>query len=749
MGSLANQNYEVRSMAEFAEEAYLDYSMYVILDRALPYIGDGLKPVQRRIIYAMSELGLSASSKHKKSARTVGDVLGKYHPHGDRACYEAMVLMAQPFSYRYPLVDGQGNFGSLDNPKSFAAMRYTESKLSPYAELLLKELGEGTVDWVPNFDGSLDEPSLLPARVPNILLNGGSGIAVGMATDIPPHNLNEVVKGTCALLDNPELTLKQLTKYIPAPDYPTGGEIITPKEDLLKIYERGTGSVRVRARFRIEEGAIVIYELPYQVSGEKIQLDIAAQMQAKKLPMIDDIRDESDHDEPVRIVLMPRSNRVDTEMVMNHLFATTDLEKSFRVNLNMIGRDLRPQVKGLLSILTEWIDFRRDTVIKRLNFHRERIEKRLHLLEGLLIAFLNIDEVIQIIRFEEEPKAALMERFALTETQANYVLETRLRQLARLEEMKIRAEEDELRRELENIMAHLNSPQKINELIKSELVADAEKYGDKRRSKLVEREAAEAIDEAALVSNEPVMVVMSKMGWVRAAKTLDIDPEGLNYKTGDGYLTSCIGRNNQQLVLFDSTGRSYSTEAYTLPTARSTGEPITTRINLDDGAKIEQVILDQPDSHYLLSSTSGYGFVCQYEDMLTRQKNGKSLINLDKGAVLLPPRKVTDLNNQYVMAISDTGRVLVVKMSEIPVMARGKGNQMIHMPGAVFKKGEDHLAASIVLSESDSVTIEYGKRQFTMPPSEWLTLLDERGKRGKEIRMNLKVKAIYIANPEG
>ncbi len=748
MSTLANQNFEVRSMADFAEEAYLNYSMYVIMDRALPYIGDGLKPVQRRIIYAMSELGLNAASKHKKSARTVGDVLGKYHPHGDIACYKAMVLMAQPFSYRYPLVDGQGNFGSLDNPKSFAAMRYTESKLSKYAEVLLKELGEGTVDWMPNFDGSMDEPSLLPARLPNILLNGGTGIAVGMATDIPPHNLKEVAKGVCALLDTPEMSLKALTKIIPAPDYPTGGEIITPKEELLKIYEKGRGSIRVRARYHVENGEIVIHELPYQVSGEKIQLDIANQMQAKKLPMIEDIRDESDHDEPVRIVLIPRSNRVDVEMVMNHLFATTDLEKSFRVNLNMIGLDLKPKVKSLLEILMEWIEFRRNTVIKRLTFHKNRIEKRLHLLEGLLIAFLNLDEVIRIIRFEEAPKETLMEAFELTETQAEYILETRLRQLARLEEMKLKGEEAELRAKLNDILDHLNDPEKINALIKKEVTEDAEKYGDERRSQIVEREAAEAIDESALVSSEPVMVVLSKMGWIRAAKSLDIDPEGLNYKTGDSYLTSCIGRNNQQLVLFDNTGRSFSTTTHTLPTARSTGEPITTRITLEDKARIEQLILDKEESHYLLSATNGYGFVVKYSDLLTRQKAGKSVVNLNDGGKLLSPRKVEDLEHQYVMAISETGRVLVVKISEIPLLARGKGNQIINMPGADFKGGKDALNSTIVLSEEDTVVIEYGRRKMQLKPAEWRELIDERGKRGKEIRVNLKVKSISIANAE-
>ena len=748
MSNLSNKNFEVRPMADFAEEAYLNYSMYVIMDRALPYIGDGLKPVQRRIIYAMSELGLSASSKPKKSARTVGDVLGKYHPHGDIACYEAMVLMAQPFSYRYPLVEGQGNFGSLDNPKSFAAMRYTESKLSKYSEILLKELGEGTVEWTPNFDGSLEEPKLLPARLPNILLNGGTGIAVGMATDIPPHNLKEVAKGVCALIDNPEMSLKDLTKIIPAPDYPTGGEIITPKKEMLSIYEKGRGSVRVRARYRIENDEIIIYELPYQVSGEKIQQDIAAQMQAKKLPMIEDIRDESDHDEPVRIVLIPRSNRVDVEMVMNHLFATTELEKSFRVNLNMIGLDLKPKVKSLNEILTEWIEFRRDTVIRRLTFHKNRIEKRLHLLEGLLIAFLNLDEVIRIIRFEDEPKAELMATFDLTETQADYILETRLRQLAKLEEMKLKGEEAELRAKLNDIIAHLESPEKINALIKSEVEEDAVKYGDDRRSKIIEREAAEAIDESALVSSEPVMVVISKMGWVRAAKTLDIDPTSLNYKTGDGYLTSCVGRNNQQLVLFDTTGRTFSAPAHTLPTARTAGEPITTRINLTDDAKIEHLILDKEDSHYLVAASNGYGFISQYRDFLTRQKAGKSTVNLGGEALLLSPQKIADIESQFVIAVSEQGRFLVVPTAELPVMARGKGNQIIGIPGAQFKAKKDALVGILVISKGDTLEVEYGKRKFKLAPNEWENLIEERGKRGKELRLNLKLKSISIANEE-
>ncbi|MEG7498644.1 DNA topoisomerase IV subunit A, partial [Enterobacter hormaechei] len=556
------------ALHEFTENAYLNYSMYVIMDRALPFIGDGLKPVQRRIVYAMSELGLNATAKFKKSARTVGDVLGKYHPHGDIACYEAMVLMAQPFSYRYPLVDGQGNWGAPDDPKSFAAMRYTESRLSKYAEVLLGELGQGTVDWVPNFDGTMQEPKMLPARLPNILLNGTTGIAVGMATDIPPHNLREVAKAAITLIEQPKTSLDDLLDIVQGPDYPTEAEIITSRAEIRKIYQNGRGSVRMRAVWNKEDGAVVITALPHQVSGAKVLEQIASQMRNKKLPMVDDLRDESDHENPTRLVIVPRSNRVDMEQVMNHLFATTDLEKSYRINLNMIGLDGRPAVKNLLEILTEWLAFRRDTVRRRLNHRLEKVLKRLHILEGLLVAFLNIDEVIEIIRTEDEPKPALMSRFGISETQAEAILELKLRHLARLEEMKIRGEQNELEKERDQLQAILASERKMNTLLKKELQADADAFGDDRRSPLHEREEAKAMNEHDMLPSEPVTIVLSQSGWVRSAKGHDIDAPGLSYKSGDSFKAAVKGKSNQPVAFIDSTGRSYAIDPITLPSAR-------------------------------------------------------------------------------------------------------------------------------------------------------------------------------------
>ncbi|MGD2082983.1 MAG: DNA topoisomerase IV subunit A, partial [Chromatiales bacterium] len=561
-------------LRRFTEKAYLDYSMYVILDRALPHIGDGLKPVQRRIVYAMSELALSSTAKFKKSARTVGDVLGKYHPHGDSACYEAMVLMAQHFSYRYPLVDGQGNWGSPDDPKSFAAMRYTEARLTPYAQVLLQELGQGTVDWLPNFDGTLREPTVLPARLPNVLLNGSTGIAVGMATDIPPHNLREVASACIRLLEDPKADVEQLCEHVPAPDYPTEAEIVTPRRELIRIYQTGGGTVRLRARYQREQGDIVITALPYQVSGARVLEQIAAQMQARKLPMVEDLRDESDHESPTRLVVVPRSNRVDAERLMSHLFATTDLERTYRVNLNLIGLDGRPQVKNLRDLLTEWLQFRTETVTRRLKHRLGKVRDRLHLLEGLLIAFLNIDEVIRIIRTEDEPRPVLMRRFDLTEVQADYVLDTKLRQLARLEEVKIRAEQKELQKEQDWLEKTLGSRQRMRTLIRKELEEDTAKHGDGRRSPIVERAAAEALGQTDLAPSEPVTVVLSEKGWARAAKGHDIDPAGLSYRSGDGFLDAVHARSNQPVVFLDSTGRSYSLQAHSLPSARSQGEPL-------------------------------------------------------------------------------------------------------------------------------------------------------------------------------
>ena len=648
---------ETLSLKDYTEKAYLNYSMYVILDRALPHIGDGLKPVQRRIVYAMSELGLKASAKYKKSARTVGDVLGKFHPHGDSACYEAMVLMAQPFSYRYPLVDGQGNWGAPDDPKSFAAMRYTESRLSKYSDVLLKEVNQGTVDWVPNFDGTLQEPSVLPARLPNLLLNGTTGIAVGMATDIPPHNLREVGQACIHMLQNPKATLDELMEYIQGPDFPTGGEIITPRDDLRRLYETGKGQVKARARYQMEEGEIVVYELPHQVSGSKVLEQIAAQMQAKKLPMVVDLRDESDHENPTRFVIVPKSNRVDVESVMTHLFATTDLEKSYRVNMNVIGLDGLPQVKPLAAFISEWLRFRIGVVRKRLQYRLDKVMNRLHILEGLLVAFLNIDEVIEIIRSEDKPKPVLMARFDLTDTQAEAILELKLRHLAKLEEMRIRGEQAELEKERKTLEGLLASDRKLKKLITTEIEEAIEAFGDERRTPIVERKEAQAFSEEDLLSNDPITVVLSKQGWVRAAKGHDIDERGLSYKSGDEFLLSTKGRSNQTLVLFASNGRTYSIKAHTLPSARGQGEPITGRISLDKDAHIVEAVLDNDDAFYLVASDAGYGFVAKLGDLHAKNKAGKATLTLPTNAQVLSPVKVIDPENGRIVVVSNEGRL--------------------------------------------------------------------------------------------
>ncbi|KHL73838.1 DNA topoisomerase IV subunit A, partial [Pseudomonas putida] len=690
---------ERRSLADFTEQAYLNYSMYVIMDRALPHIGDGLKPVQRRIVYAMSELGLDADAKHKKSARTVGDVLGKFHPHGDSACYEAMVLMAQPFSYRYTLVDGQGNWGAPDDPKSFAAMRYTEARLSRYSEVLLSELGQGTVDWVPNFDGTLQEPAVLPARLPNILLNGTTGIAVGMATDVPPHNLREVASACVRLLDEPKATLEQLCEHIQGPDYPTEAEIITPRAEILKIYESGRGSIRMRAVYRVEDGDIVVTALPHQVSGAKVLEQIAAQMQAKKLPMVADLRDESDHENPCRIVIIPRSNRVDADELMQHLFATTELESSYRVNVNIIGLDGRPQLKNLRALLLEWLQYRIGTVRRRLQHRLEKVERRLHLLEGLLTAFLNLDEVIHIIRTEEHPKQALIARFDLTEIQADYILETRLRQLARLEEMKIRGEQDELLKEQAKLLALLGSDAKLRKLVRSELIKDAETYGDDRRSPIVERAEAKALSENELMPTEPVTVVLSEKGWVRCAKGHDIDATGLSYKAGDGFKAAAAGRSNQFAVLIDSTGRSYSVAAHTLPSARGQGEPLTGRLTPPPGATFECVLLPDDDALYVVASDAGYGFVVKGEDLQAKNKAGKGLLSLPNGAKVISPRPVADREQDWLAAVTTEGRLLVFKVADLPQLGKGKGNKIIGVPGDRVASREEYVTDLAVIPE--------------------------------------------------
>ncbi|MBK1717492.1 DNA topoisomerase IV subunit A [Thiocystis violacea] len=722
---------ERRPLKDFTEKAYLDYSMYVILDRALPHVGDGLKPVQRRILYAMSELGLAATAKFKKSARTVGDVLGKFHPHGDSACYEAMVLMAQPFSYRYPLVDGQGNWGSPDDPKSFAAMRYTESRLTPYAELLLGEVDQGTVDWQPNFDGTLEEPRLLPARLPNLLLNGATGIAVGMATDILPHNLREVARACIHLLKHPEATLEELVRFIPGPDFPTAGEIVTAPDELLKLYRTGNGGVKQRARYELERGDIVITALPYQVSGSRVLEQIAAQFNAKKLPMIEDFRDESDHEFPTRLVIVPRSNRVDTERLMSHLFATTDLERSYRVNMNVIGLNGRPRVMDLREILVEWLLYRTETVRRRLRHRLEKVLERLHLLEGLLIAFLNIDEVIRIVRTEDEPKPVLMARFALTELQADYVLNTRLRQLARLEEFKIRAEQAELAEERDGLQVLLGDERALKGLIRDEITADAEKYGDARRSPLVARTAAAAIDETDLAPSEPVTVVLSEKGWVRAAKGHEVDAAGLSYRSGDGFLSLARLRSNQTVVFLDSTGRSYALPAHTLPSARGQGEPLTGRLDPPQGARFVALLGDAPEARYLLASDAGYGFIVRLEDLIAKPKGGKAVLTLPAGAGLLAPVPLGEPASARLAAATSAGHLLLFPVEELPEMARGKGNKIIGLPPGKGGAREERMVAVAVVPEGGSLTVLSGKRGFTLKPADLDLYQGERGRRGK------------------
>ncbi|MCW0345242.1 DNA topoisomerase 4 subunit A [Pantoea ananatis] len=747
MSELTQDGAERLALHTFTENAYLNYSMYVIMDRALPYIGDGLKPVQRRIVYAMSELGLNATAKFKKSARTVGDVLGKYHPHGDSACYEAMVLMAQPFSYRYPLVDGQGNWGAPDDPKSFAAMRYTESRLSKYAEVLLGELGQGTADWVPNFDGTMQEPKMLPARLPNILLNGTTGIAVGMATDIPPHNLREVAQAAIALIDDPKTSLDALLEIVQGPDFPTEAEIITPRDEIRKIYQNGRGSVRQRAVWKKEDGEVVITALPHQVSGARVLEQIANQMRNKKLPMVEDLRDESDHENPTRLVIVPRSNRVDLEQVMNHLFATTDLEKSYRINLNMIGLDNRPAVKNLLEILSEWLVFRRDTVRRRLNHRLERVLRRLHILDGLLVAFLNIDEVIHIIRTEDEPKPVLMSRFDISETQAEAILELKLRHLAKLEEMKIRGEQSELEKERDQLQATLASERKMNTLLKKELQADSNSFGDDRRSPLREREEAKALSETELVPSEPVTIVLSQMGWVRSAKGHDIDPAGLSYKAGDSYLAAARGKSNQPVAFIDSTGRSYTLDPTSLPSARGQGEPLTGKLTPPPGAVMEQVLMEPEEQRLLMASDAGYGFICTFNDLISRNRAGKALLTLPENARVMTPMAVHH-EDDMLLAITQAGRMLMFPVGELPQMSKGKGNKIISIPSADAASGADKLAWLMILPPGSAITLHVGKRKLQLRSEELQKFRADRGRRGTLLPRGLqKIDRVELDAP--
>jgi topoisomerase-4 subunit A len=723
------------ALKDYTEKAYLDYSMYVILDRALPHIGDGLKPVQRRIVYAMSELGLKASAKYKKSARTVGDVIGKFHPHGDSASYEAMVLMAQPFSYRYTLVDGQGNWGSPDDPKSFAAMRYTESRLTKYSEVLLEELGQGTVDWQPNFDGTLEEPIVLPARVPNVLLNGTTGIAVGMATDIPPHNLREVVNACVHMLDNPQATVTDLCQFIQGPDMPTEAEIISPREELIKMYETGRGSVRMRAVWQKDEesGDIIITALPHQVSGAKILEQIAAQMQAKKLPMVADLRDESDHENPTRLVIIPRSNRVDVEQVMQHLFATTELERTYRVNMNMIGIDGRPAVKSLTKILGEWLSFRTVTTRRRLQYRLEKVEERLLRLAALMVVFLNVDEVIRIIREEDNPKPVLMERFNLIEMQAEYILETKLRQLARLEEMKILEEKTALEKERDGLQKILESAVKLKNLVRKELIQIAEAFGDDRRSPIVARAEAQALTETELLSVDPVTVVISDKGWIRSAKGHDIDPEGLSYKAGDSFKYALRGKSNQQVILIDSTGRSYSLPAHNLPSARGQGEPLSGRISPPNGATFEGALMGTDQQRVLLASDAGYGFIARLEDLTSKNKAGKALLTLPDAALVLPPQLLDNPEQALLAAVSNDGRLLVFPVTELPELARGKGNKIMNIPSARAAAREEFVVSVNVINPGQCLTLHSGKRHITLKMSDLEHYKGERGRRGNKL----------------
>lgn len=733
------KNYSTTEITEsqplhvFTEKAYLDYSMYVILDRALPHIGDGLKPVQRRIVYAMSELGLNATAKYKKSARTVGDVLGKFHPHGDSACYEAMVLMAQSFSYRYPLVDGQGNWGSPDDPKSFAAMRYTESRLAAYAETLLSELEHGTVDWVPNFDGTLDEPKLLPARLPNVLLNGSTGIAVGMATDIPPHNLREVATACIHLLDEPNATVEQICEHILGPDFPTQAEIITPRQEIIDLYKQGTGSIRMRAVYVEEDGNVVITALPHQVSGAKVMEQIAAQMREKKLPMVGDLRDESDHENPTRLVIEPRSNRVDIEPLMAHLFATTDLERTYRVNLNMIGLDGRPRVKNIVEILKEWLTYRTETVRRRLQFRLDKVLARLHILDGLLIAFLNIDEVIHIIRTEEEPKAVLISRFALTDKQAEAILELKLRHLAKLEEMKIRGEQADLAKERDGLEQILGSNTKLKNLVRKELTADTEKYGDARKSPIVERAAAQAIQENEILPTEPVTVILSQMGWIRAAKSLEIDPTSLNYKAGDSFKMALPGKSNQQVVFIDSTGRTYSMFAHTLPSARGQGEPLTGRFAPAGNAVFEGMIMGEPEQLVLLASDAGYGFITKLEELYCKNKSGKAVLKLPDNSKVLTPQLINDVKTDLLAAVTNTGHLLIFSVGDLPMLPRGKGNKILNISSKKASQREEYLADIVVLNHNSNLVLYSGKRSFTLKPNDLKNYHSDRGLRGSKL----------------
>jgi topoisomerase-4 subunit A len=747
---VAYDGIEQLSLDAFVRPSYLNYAMYVIMDRALPFIGDGFKPVQRRIVYAMSELGLRATTKHKKSARTVGDVLGKYHPHGDSACYEAMVLMAQDFSYRYPLIDGQGNWGSNAAPKEFAAMRYTEARLSAYADVFLAELSMGTVDWAPNFDGTLSEPRMLPARLPNVILNGATGIAVGMATDIPPHNLAEIIESCILLIDKPKSTIEEICHVIQGPDFPTGAEIITSKEEIVNIYRTGQGMIRMRATYEYENGDIIITSLPYQVSPAKVIEQVALQMRDKKLSMVSDIRDLSDQDEPTRLMIMPRSNRVDKDALISHLFATTDLEKSFKINMTVIGLNRKPQTLGLLEILKQWLKYRRQTVIRRLEFRLNKINDRLHLLDGLLVAYLNLDEVIRIIRENDEPKPILVQKFGLTEVQAEAVLQIRLRQLAKLEEIKIRDEKQDLEKEKEGIEKTLSSNQRLKTLMKKELDTDAQKFGDERRTLIIERKEAQAIKEVELAAVEPVTVVLSAGGWVRTAKGHEVDPVNLNYKAGDEFLSAARGKTIQPAIFFDTRGRSYSLPSHTLASARGHGEPLTGKLTPSNGARFLSVVMGLPDQKVLLASDAGYGFITDIANMITKNTKGKAMLTVPKDSNPLPPIYVNDYETDYLAAITTGGHMLVIPVRALPELPRGKGNKIIQIPPAKLKNREEHLKLLEIIPLGASIKVHAGKQSVRFTPGNISDFIGDRGRRGKKLprgyRKADRVEILYTKN---
>ena len=741
-------DFEKISLKNYSEKAYLNYSMYVLLDRALPQIGDGLKPVQRRIIYSMSELGLSAGQKPKKSARTVGDVIGKFHPHGDSACYEAMVLMAQDFSYRYSIIDGQGNWGSTDDPKSFAAMRYTESRLRPYAKILLQELGEGTVDWIPNFDGTLTEPIVMPARLPNILLNGAMGIAVGLSTDVPPHNLSEVAKALVHLIENPKTTLGKIMKYIKGPDFPTGGELVSSRSDIRNIYKTGNGTLKLRATYEEEGDDIVINGLPYQISGNKILEQIATQMRSKKLPLVEDLRDESDHENPVRLVITPKSRRVNREELMSHLFSTTSLERTVRVNMNIIDLEGKPKTFSLVDILSEWLVFRERTVTARLKHRLQIVSDRLHILDGLFVAYLNIDEVIKIIRNEDEPKLVLMDRFSLSEVQANSILNLRLKYLAKLEEIRIKTEQNELNKERLYIEGILNNNKELKDLIKLEIKNDAEAYGDKRRTNIIEREAAQAIDETQLITSEPVTIILSQRGWARAAKGHDIDPLSLSYKSGDEFCAAARGRSNQNAMFIDSTGRVYSLIANQLPSARGQGEPLSGRFNPPDGAEFCGTLIGSPDDQWLLASDAGYGFVATLSDLISRNKAGKVILRIPEGGKPIIPTPIDNENSVYIAAVSSIGKLLLFDLKDLPQLAKGKGNKLINIPTKKFKLGEEKLTGVAILKEGDNLNVYRDKNKpMTLKWKDLEEYVSERALRGKNYSKKFK-RAIGLSLDE-